>query len=258
MLTMKAIRVKLWQDLVNYKKPTSFQLKETYPLPPYSTVIGMVHALCGFTSYQPMKISIQGKYFSKANDLYTRYEFRNGMKYDPARHQLKVGEYGVGRGIATVELLVDVELMLHITPEDETLIPIIEQALLAPREYPSLGRREDLAVIQEVAVVEVSYKALESTFFLSEKQYAAYVPAALAETLFFESAYNVGDVGHEMLGSRYLLTESYKLENRGTEKKPRVFRKWNKIDTFYSTSLVVDVGQSFLTDGDNLVFYTPE
>ncbi|MDR2880246.1 MAG: CRISPR-associated protein Cas5, partial [Fusobacteriales bacterium] len=27
---MKAIRIKLWQDMVNYKKPTSFQLKETY------------------------------------------------------------------------------------------------------------------------------------------------------------------------------------------------------------------------------------
>lgn len=76
MLIMKAIRVRLWQDLVNFKKPTSFQLKETYPLPPYSTVIGMVHTLCGFTSYHEMKISIQGKYFSKVNDLATRYEFK--------------------------------------------------------------------------------------------------------------------------------------------------------------------------------------
>ncbi|EUJ32650.1 CRISPR-associated protein Cas5 [Listeria cornellensis] len=116
---MKAIRIKLWQDLVNYKKPTSFQLKETYPLPPYSTVIGMVHTMCGFTSYHPMEISIQGKYFSKVNDLYTRYEFKNGMRYDEKRHQLKVGDYGVGRGIATAELLVDVELLLHVIPEDQ-------------------------------------------------------------------------------------------------------------------------------------------
>ena len=72
---MKAIRVKLWQDMVNYKKPTSFQLKETYPLPPYSTIIGMIHSLCGYDEYKEMKISVQGKYFSKVNDLYTRYEF---------------------------------------------------------------------------------------------------------------------------------------------------------------------------------------
>ncbi len=34
--------------MVNYRVPTSFQLKESYPLPPYSTVIGMVHSLCNF------------------------------------------------------------------------------------------------------------------------------------------------------------------------------------------------------------------
>ncbi len=53
---MKAIRIKLSQDMVNYKKPTSFQLKETYPLPPPSTVIGMVHYLCDFTEYKEMDI----------------------------------------------------------------------------------------------------------------------------------------------------------------------------------------------------------
>ncbi len=80
---MKAIRLKLYQNLVNYKKPTSFQLKETYPLPPYSTVSGMIHYACGFTEYKEMEISIQGKYHSKVNDLYTRYEFGSGSNiYD--------------------------------------------------------------------------------------------------------------------------------------------------------------------------------
>lgn len=139
MLIMKAIRVRLWQDLVNFKKPTSFQLKETYPLPPYSTVIGMVHTLCGFTSYHEMKISIQGKYFSKVNDLATRYEFKNGMTYDASRHQIKVDKYGVSRGVSTVELLVDLELLLHIIPEDPSLVPIIEKAFREPIEFPSLG-----------------------------------------------------------------------------------------------------------------------
>ena len=73
---MKAIKLKLYQNMVNYKVPTSFQLKESYPLPPYSTVIGMVHSLCDFKEYKPMKISISGNYFSKVNDLYTRYEFK--------------------------------------------------------------------------------------------------------------------------------------------------------------------------------------
>src|SRR5690606_2512609 len=76
---MKAIRLKLYQNLVNYKKPISFQLKETYPLPPPSTVIGMVHNLCGFTEYHEMDVSIQGKYHAKVNDLYTRHEYSNNI-----------------------------------------------------------------------------------------------------------------------------------------------------------------------------------
>ena len=105
---MKAVRLKLWQDMVNYKRPTSFQIKESYPLPPYSTVIGMVHSLCGFTEYHPMRVSVQGKSFSRVNDLYTRYEFKSGAPYEAGRHQLEAGGCGIGRGIATAELLVDV------------------------------------------------------------------------------------------------------------------------------------------------------
>ena len=43
----KAIRLQCFQNLVNYRKPSSFIIKETFPLPPYSTVLGMIHAACG-------------------------------------------------------------------------------------------------------------------------------------------------------------------------------------------------------------------
>ena len=62
---MRAVRLKLEQELVNYKVPTSFQLKETYPLPPYSTVSGMVHVMCGFEEYKAMKISVQENIYQK-------------------------------------------------------------------------------------------------------------------------------------------------------------------------------------------------
>ena len=69
---MKAIRVKLYQESASYRKLTSFKVKETYPLPPYSTVIGMVHSLCGYKEYKEMQISVQGKNFSRVKNLYSR------------------------------------------------------------------------------------------------------------------------------------------------------------------------------------------
>nr|WP_164917168.1 CRISPR-associated protein Cas5 [Clostridium sp. JN-9] len=253
MTTMKGIRLRLWQDMVNYKKPTSFQIKETYPLPPYSTIIGMVHNLCGYEEYKPMNISVQGKHFSKVNDLYTRYEFKNGMKYEAARHQLKVNEYGICRGIATAELLVDVELLIHIVPEDQTLVNEIRDAFLYPREYPSLGRREDLATILEgPKVVEIEKKVLDSTIRL-EKDYGAYIPLDMIEDekVLMKNSVN----GISMTGTRYKISKNYRLINYGTEKLPKIFRKWEKKDVVYGTNLSALEDNEVYVDEDNKVVF---
>ncbi|WP_086283955.1 CRISPR-associated protein Cas5 [Candidatus Enterococcus wittei] len=50
-------------------------LRETYPLPPLSTVIGMVHKLCGYQEYESMDISIQGNYLHL--DVYKRQGYVN-------------------------------------------------------------------------------------------------------------------------------------------------------------------------------------
>lgn len=250
--TKKAVRLKLYQSTANYKKPTSFQLKESYPLPPYSTIIGMVHNLCNYEEYKDMEISIQGKYHSKVNDLYTRYEFKNGMTYDPSRHQIKVGEYGVSRGISTVELLVDVELLVHIIPKDQSLVKEIEHAFLYPREYPSLGRREDLVIIKEVKIVDVYNEKLEEDFVLTQ-DVAAYIPLHLLEN---ESIVIEGpDFGIRNRGTIYRITKNYELVNYGTDKRPKIFRKWNKVDVLYTTGIAAVEGKFMYKDVDNCIVF---
>jgi CRISPR-associated protein Cas5t len=248
----RAVRLKLYQNLVNYKKPTSFQLKETYPLPPYSTVIGMVHNLCRYEEYKEMDISIQGKYYSKVNDLATRYEFKNGMKYDEKRHQLEVEEFGVSRGISTTELLVDVELLIHIIPKDQNLVEEIEGAFLCPVEYPSLGRREDLVIIEEVKVVDVEEIMLTQDIELKQDQ-TAYVPVSLMKN---DSIKLLGsEAGIKNRGTRYKLTKDYRPVNYGTEKAPKMFRKWNKVDVIHTSGIIAVEDENILIDEDeNIVF----
>ncbi|MBW4829359.1 MAG: type I-B CRISPR-associated protein Cas5b [Clostridiaceae bacterium] len=238
---MKAIRVKLYQNMVNYRKPTSFQLKETYPLPPPSTVIGMVHNLCGFTEYNEMDISIQGRHYSKVNDLYTRYEFKNAMKYSKTRHQLETGGYGISRGVATVELLTDVELLLHIVPKDQSIVEKIEKAFLHPVEYPSLGRREDLALIEEVKIVDVYEEELKTSIRLDK--FNAYVPLELMNSGSIEI---LGEI--KTSGTRYKLNKDYKLVDHGTKRYPKVFRKWNKVEVIYVGNLRAKRGKKVAID----------
>lgn len=246
----RAVRIKLNQNLVNYKNPTSFQLKETYPLPPFSTVIGMVHNLCGYDEYKPMKVSVQGKYISKTNDLYTRYEFKNGMKYDETRHQLKVGEFGVSRGIATAELLVDVELLIHIIPKDDGLIEEIEKAFKYPREYPSLGRREDLVTIEEVKVVSIR-KEVPKKSIRGDSSYGAYIPLEIIDSIKMKNSIQ----GIKYTGTRYKLNKNYELINYGTEKSPKIFRRWDKKEVIYATNIsFLRKNESYLDNDNYLIF----
>lgn len=248
----KAIRLKLYQNMVNYKKPTSFQLKESYPLPPYSTVIGMVHYLCDYKEYKEMDVSIQGKYHSKVNDLYTRYEFKNGMTYDKSRHQLKVGDFGVSRGVSTVELLTDVELLIHIIPKDQDLLKEIEDAFLFPREYPSLGRREDLVKIEEVKLVNILKEKLSKSL-VGVEEYSAYIPIDLIESEDVRPKNH--QVGVSESGTRYRINKDYKLKDYGTKRKPKIFRDWNKVEVVYASNLVAIRKREILLDQDNNLIF---
>ena len=243
---MKGIRVKIYQEVANYKKPTSSQLKESYPLPPYSTVIGMIHNLCGFTTYQDMDISIQGKHHSKHNDLYTRYEFQSGMKYESGRHQIKAGDLGISRGVATAEILSDIELLIHIIPKDENLTEIIKYSFDYPREYPSLGRREDILIIEEVKYVEFTENEIENDIIL-EKNYSAYIPSNYIESkeIVFSQVERTSSTG-----TRYKLPKKYIVEQYGSGKSQKTFRRWEKIEVVYGSNIIATEDSTILVDED--------
>lgn len=153
----KAIRLECYQNMPNYKKPASMEFKESFKLPPYSTVIGMIHKVCDFKEYKPMQISVQGNSKSIVSDMYTRYFF--GIKYDATRHQLWVKNDnsfdGITRGLGYAELIVDVDLIIHIVPEDESLFDTILSGLKNPLIYPALGRHEDILRIDKIDIVEL-------------------------------------------------------------------------------------------------------
>lgn len=168
----RGIMFKAWQNMVNFRKPTSFQIKESYPLPPYSSIIGMLHVLADFKDYHPMKVSVQGRTAGSISDVYTHYAF--GISYDAERHQFYV-EYddkkdGINRGIKHVELIIDCEWLIHIQPEDESDNDKLIKALHMPPIYPSLGRHEDLLVFGDIQKIEL----IETDEFLLE--YDAYIP----------------------------------------------------------------------------------
>jgi CRISPR-associated protein Cas5t len=156
-MAIKAIKLEIYQNMPNYRMPSSLNVQQSYPLPPYSTVIGMIHNACKFTSYHDMKISIQGESKSNISNLFTRYYF--GMKYEKERHQLKTSNgMGITRGLGYSELLIDVNLIIHVLPNNDEDFDLILNGLKKPAQYLSLGRYEDIIRIDNVSVIELEYK----------------------------------------------------------------------------------------------------
>lgn len=216
----KAVRITASQQMPNYRKPSSFIIKESYPLPPYSTVIGMTHSLCGWvgdnSGYRPMKISIQGKSASIVSDYATNYAF-GAIPLERASFIVDNGN-GSSSGVARVprsyELLTDVELLIHILPEDEALAEEIFKAFLNPPVYPSLGRWEDLLRIDSVDIALLGEAPeLVSTAF------DAYVPVDSLED------------NDNVVGTIYKLGKVFDFD-RGNGKKPlpnsKCFRVWKQ------------------------------
>lgn len=208
----KAIRVRLHQTVANYRKSSSFMVKESYPLPPYSTVIGMIQTACGFKEYHPMKLSIQGTNASEFFDYQTLYTF-GPTPFDASRHQIQIpmGDnkpVGVTRGPRPIMLLSDIDLVIHIFPENKEDFDVILNGLRNPVFYPCLGRREDTVRIDDVSVVELS-KTDSDDDELITTAYPAYLPLD----------YLSDSIRKKLSGTVYNLSKCFDIEND--------FRRWS-------------------------------
>ena len=191
----RAVKVELFQQMPNYRKPSSFLVRETFPLPPYSSIIGMIHSVCGYESYHPMKISVQGTSAGNVSDDSIMYSFKPGTAPWDDKNGVKVyrgycvvksqdGKQTVlNRGVKCVEMLTDVNLMIHIIPENQNELEKIADSIKNPPEYISLGRREDIARVKSVDIVELD-DTLDNDDDITNLCGDAYVPVQYLDDIF--------------------------------------------------------------------------
>lgn len=185
---MELIRLKIFQPSAHFRKQeTVSKYRSSYKLPPYSTVIGFIHNMCGLKEYVDMDISIQGRYENVYNDLATVYFYNQKGQYDDTRHNIKYfhpehdKDQGAIKSIMTYETIFMLNLVVHIHVKDETKKDLILKGLQNPAKTPVLGRAEDLALIEEVSLVEVKDEEDEYYMDKEENKYDAYVPFYLNE-----------------------------------------------------------------------------
>jgi len=142
--------------------------------------------------------------------------------------------------------------LIHIIPQDQNLIKEIENGLKFPAEFLSLGRREDLAIIKDIKMVDIAEKELPEDIQLPH-DYAAYIPIRALES----GDINLGGQNNGIVnrGTIFNLAKDYTKTNVGTAKNPKIFRKWNKVKVVYSTMITALEEGVVLTDDDNNIVF---
>lgn len=214
---MKILKLKLFQESACYKKPFAFKVSETYPLPPYSTVIGMFHKIIGAKSgeYFPMNISIQGDYESIFSDYQSLKKFKKKVMTTMPMY---------------VHKLLNVNLIIHMQAEDE-IVDKIYESIINGRETFTLGRNEDIVRVDLVKVitdVNIVHELIP--------KHSIYIPTKKYE--------NVN-------GINYRLNTKYVIENelRKWEKVNVVYIEKDNFQTIAEDEIMVD------EDDDVIMFY---
>lgn len=163
---MKGVRIKLIQAEATFSHKLSHSAVFTYLLPPPSTVIGMIHNLCRWTSYHKMDVSIcnANNHIETYDSLENRWflgEFKTLNNDQKKRWSVitekKDGGYqGAINSPKIIHHVADLELILHIIPENQDEIEHIYASVLNPYEYPSLGKHQSIIDIQQVKIVDIS------------------------------------------------------------------------------------------------------
>lgn len=119
---MKILKLKLFQEDVCYRKPFSLKVSETYPLPPYSTVIGMLHNILDAETgeHYRFNISIQGDYESVYNNYTHMRKFLNDIEKEKYK-KIHNKEIDAITKPLNVMHLHNVNLIIHIKGEDSIL-----------------------------------------------------------------------------------------------------------------------------------------
>ena len=216
---MKALKLRIYQETVCYKKPYAFKVTETYPLPPYSTIIGFLHNIMDANEYNEMNISVQGTYdgiFTVYNT--TRFYDKDDITSMPLN----------------VHMLYGVNLIIHVVSKDEILHKIYEGFKTTGKAF-TIGRGEDLARLDYIGFVELNEYQVDDEEEDDDKlilKNCFYVPD------FYET---------NMAGIRYKVNKNYTIVND--------LRRWNKIDVNYvEKGTQIEAGKCYFDNDDEMVF----
>jgi len=187
-MTTKALYIKIFQPFAQYRNPFTFYYAQTYPLPPKSTIIGMLQNLIddyyghkhGVENWWKLKVSIHGGFES----VFWNYQqlIKGEIQLKKVGNKLVLSNQNLplyNEGIKSQRTPVHQQELfnghLHIFIKGErSILKEVKEAFDNPRKILSLGRSEDIIFIRRTEFVEPingDSKTAEKSIWLSYPTY---------------------------------------------------------------------------------------
>lgn len=182
---MQILKVKIYQPQAHYRMPFTYQRRHTYPLPPYSTVIGFLCNSLGIYDQKTklykdgirnLKISLAGRFERKI----TEYIWFRNLKRE--KHIQRFGfvenretnghiEHIGGQSPMRIDVLNEVHIVVYLAHNERKYLDEIKENLTNPikrLEVLHLGRAEDWIVLEEEPKYlddsEISYERRDADY----------------------------------------------------------------------------------------------
>ncbi len=226
---MKVLKLKIYQPTAHYRIPFTFARRHTYPIPPYSTVIGLICNVLGIENQEDenfkklkssLSLAIYGKYESLNREYLwfrtlNKEEHNRRFGYPENRVIDNIPEHPGGQIPTRIDVLENVNLLIYIKHNDENFLQEIKETFENPekRKYPiHLGRAEDLVVFEEINdEIKIENKPFYGkldyfTWIIDPKRGIEYLDSDFySDTEKYEEFFN------KIQGSYHLITSFYEI-----------------------------------------------
>ncbi|MGI6453193.1 MAG: CRISPR-associated protein Cas5 [Syntrophomonadaceae bacterium] len=143
---MYCFSIKAYSESASFRLPETHTFQKTLPLPPLTSIIGLLGAAMGLSHVESMefyysnclKVGIIGTSQSRANDLW---------KYQKIKSKETLS------AVLTREILFELDLELFIAAESKKVISNVKEAVVDPRYALSAGCSDDLLKVRKVGQV---------------------------------------------------------------------------------------------------------
>lgn len=169
-MTTKILYIKIFQPFAQYRNPFTFYYAQTYPLPPKSTVIGMLQNATDRyygQEFWDLKVSIHGGFES------VFWNYQQLIKGFPQLKRSKDGSIHIinqnlplyNEGLKSQRTPIHQQELFNgrfhmFIKGEETLLKKVKKALDNPKKMLYLGRSEDLIFLRKVEFVEHNTRSM--------------------------------------------------------------------------------------------------